>query len=194
MPNNSNSNNSNAEICGRYEIPPILTIQIDTREKVPVLFPSTIRVQHPEREGMFITLEVKTQRVKLGYGDYRLKKFPNCCVVERKASQLELFKNLLDTADSIRQAKSFRKLSACEFPYLLIEAKPVDLLRVTDRVRQPELITHKLAIAVAKYGLNVLWIPWGNSVNRRRQLGEVMLHLMLGCAIYKNIDVLPVLV
>ncbi|KKN66022.1 hypothetical protein LCGC14_0476140 [marine sediment metagenome] len=185
---------NNTEICSRYEIPEVLTVQVDTREKTPVLFPSTIRIQHPEQAGVFIVLQVNTQRVKLDYGDYRLKKFPICCVIERKASQLELFKNVMDHRDSIRQAKSFRKLSTCEYPYLLVEASPAELMKVSANVRQPDLVIHKLTVAMAKYGLHLLWIPWGRSAARRKTLGEVMLHIMLSCAIHKNLDVLPILV
>jgi len=186
--------NNNSEICRRYEIPAIITVQIDTREKLPILFPSTVRISHPERKGAYIVLSVCTERTKLDYGDYRLKQYPNCCVVERKASQQELSKNMTDYEDSIRQAKSFRKLCSCEYPYLLIEASPAEMLKVSDMVKQPDIVLHKLSVSAAKYGLRILWIPWGRTASRRKQLGEIILHLMLGCAVHKNLDILPVLV
>ena len=169
-------------------------MQVDTREKTPITFPANIRIQHPERAGMFVVLPVAVQKAKLDYGDYRLKEFPTCCVIERKASQLELFKNVVEHKDSIRQAKAFRRLSACEYPYLLVEERPTELFKVSAKIRQPDIIIGRLSIAIAKYGLNLLWIPWGNSPHRRKLIGEIILHVMLGCAIHKKMDILPVLV
>ncbi len=178
----------------RFIIPTTITIQVDTREQYPILFPETIAIPHPERLYREIKIKVKMEKKKLPYGDYRLKEYPYCCVVERKASQLELFKNLM-SKDAVRQAKSFRKLATCEYPYLLIEASPSELLRDGGRVLKPEQLVHRLSFALVKYGFHVLWIPWkSRNPETRRKLGTFILHIMMSCALREKLDVLPVLV
>ena len=184
------------DIHYRYNLPAEVTMQVDTREKFPVLFPSTVRISHPERKYRQLVVAVKMERVKLDYGDYRLKEYPNCCVVERKATQRELFKNILNSKDSVRQAKSFRKLSTCEHPYLLIEASASELLRESSDIHvDPEIFVHNLTLVIAKYGFSVLWIPWRRSnAAVRRKLGTLMVHLMLSYGIHRNLEILPELV
>jgi hypothetical protein len=179
----------------RYGIPTEVTMQIDTREQVPMLFPTIVKIVHPELTYLTIPIEVKTERIALDFGDYRLKEYPDLCVMERKATQLELYKNLNESNDRVRQAKSFRKLmSGCKFPYLLVEASPAELLRDDPRIKNPELVAHRLALAIAKYNFRALFIPWkSRSPDVRRKVGTLMVHLMLGCALQAKFDVPPVL-
>ncbi len=164
-------------------IPDLITVEIDTREQYPVLFPATIQVPHPTRAGAMVIVRVAVQKVKLDAGDYRLAEYPNCCVIERKASQLELFKNLEDHKDSIRQAKAFIKLLTCEYPYLLLEVSPTELGASGGLVQNTERLIAKLCFVVVRQGFGLLWIPWGKSTaKKRRELGRVMVHLMLACA------------
>ena len=79
------------DIHWRYKIPSEITIQVDTREQFPLLFPAIIQIGHPELTYKKIPIAVKTERVKLDCGDYRLKEYPTDCIVERKASQLEIY-------------------------------------------------------------------------------------------------------
>ena len=183
------------DIYFRYKIPNKVTVQIDTREQLPMLFPSSIKIGHPELTYRELPIAVEVEREKLDFGDYRLKEFPKCCVIERKASQLELFKNLNDSKDRIRQAKSFRKLaSGCKFPYLLVEASATALLSPNPHIKNKELVIHRLSLAIAKYGFQALFVPWRSRNPRaRRTVGTLMVHLMLGCFLSEKFDVPPVL-
>jgi len=179
----------------RYKIPNVVTPQIDTREQYPMLFPNMIRIGHPELTYKSIPIAVQTERTKLDFGDYRLKEFPNLCVFERKASQLEIYKNLQDSHDRIRQAKAFRRLStSCKYPYILVEASAGELFSTNSKVKNPELVVHRMALAIAKYNLRLLFIPWkSRNADTRRKVGTLMVHLMLGCALQSTFDCPPVL-
>lgn len=183
------------DIYYRYDIPSVITVQIDTREQIPLLFPAMVSIGHPELTYKNIPIAVQVERVKLDFGDYRLKEYPTICVVERKASQLEIYKNMNESLDRIRQAKAFRKLtSGCKYPYLLVEASPAELLSTNPHIKQPELVCHRLAIAIAKYKFQALFIPWKcRSPIVRRKVGTFLTHLMLGCVLETKFDVPPVL-
>ncbi len=186
-------------VCKRLvSVPPFITVQIDTRERYPLPFPAHIRVDNPDKYGATILLPVVEEKIKLETGDYRLKEFPDCMVVERKASQMELEKNLFDAKDMLRSAKAFRRLSAAAYPYLLLESSPSRILsnrrwkaghpRITG-APSPEALMHRLSLVVAKYGLNMLWVPGSRSVAVRRSLGTAILHLMVGYALRQITDV-----
>lgn len=179
----------------RYGIPTKVTVIIDTREKIPLLFPETIMVTHPELTYRELPVVVGVERAKLEFGDYLLKEYPDQGVVERKASQMELFKNLNDSKDRIRQAKSFRKLaSGCKYPYILVECSPARLLAKNLLIKQRELVVHRLSLAIAKYGLSAIFIPWqSRNPDTRRTLGTFIVHLMLSCVLQEKFDVPPVL-
>jgi ERCC4-type nuclease len=181
------------DIHYRYQIPTLITVEVDSRERLPIKFPATIKIIHPERPMERLLVKVQTAVATLPFGDYRLAEYPNCCVIERKAGQRELLKNLFNPTDAVRQAKSFRKLSQCEFPYVLVELSPEQILKYTEHVPDPEALMHKLSLVFAKYGFHVLWMPWRNrtSTYERRQLGVFLVHLMLSCALLKTLDVLP---
>lgn len=164
-------------------IPPkAITIQIDTREKYPLLFPKFIGVSSFRDITRRAVISVNTERIKLDIGDYRLKENPEC-VIERKASQLELYKNLCGPKDMTRQAKAFHKLSQVKYPYLLLEVTPRQLLATThtELVPYPEALLQRLATVVARYGLNVIWAPSTTSSTSRTTLGTMLVHTMLAC-------------
>ncbi len=183
------------DIHWRYKIPGEITIQVDTREQYPLLFPELIQIGHPELTYKMIPIAVKTERIKLDCGDYRLKKYPAECIVERKASQLEIYKNLNDSHDRIRQAKAFRKLVAsCEHPVLLVEASPQELFGSDPHIKNPEIVAHRLSLAIAKYGFHVIFLPWKSRCGAtRRKAGHLLLHIMMGYVLQKTFDVPPVL-
>lgn len=183
------------DVYYRYKIPNIVTVQIDTREQIPMVFPSMIQIGHPELTHLMLPISVVTERIALDFGDYRLKEYPDLCVIERKATQLEIYKNMNESHDRIRQAKAFRRLStSCKYPYLLVEASPAELLSYNNRTKQPELVCHRLALAIAKYDLRALFIPWKSRIpGIRRKVGTLMVHLMLGCALKEAFDFPPVL-
>jgi len=183
------------DVYYRYKIPNIITVQIDTREQIPLLFPDTLMIGHPELTHLSLPIAVKQEKTKLDFGDYRLKEYPDQCVIERKASQLEIYKNMNESLDRIRQAKAFRRLSTgCKYPYLLVEASAGELLSSNALVKQPELVCHRLGLAIAKYNLRLLFIPWkARNSDTRRKVGTLMLHLMVACALQETFDVPPVL-
>ncbi len=183
------------DIHWRYHIPAEITIQEDTREQFPLLFPEIIQIGHPELTYKKIPIAVKHERIKLDCGDYRLKEYPRDCIVERKASQLEIWKNLNESHDRIRQAKAFRKLVAsCEHPVLLVEASPQELFRDDPHIKNPELVAHRLSLAIAKYGFHVMFLPWkSRCAATRRKAGHLILHLMMGYVLERTFDVPPVL-
>jgi len=183
------------DVHWRYKIPAEITIQEDTREQYPLLFPAMIQIGHPELTYKMIPIAVKHERIKLDCGDYRFKEYPAECIVERKASQLEIWKNLNDSHDRIRQAKAFRKLVAsCAHPILLVEASPQELLSNDPHIKNPELVAHRLALAIAKYGFHTVFLPWKSRCSStRRKAGTFLLHLMMGYVLQKTFDVPPVL-
>ena len=177
----------------RYHIPTEITITIDTREHLPMLFPSVVHISHPELMYRAIPIQVEIEKKKLDFGDYAIKGYENICTFERKASQLEIYKNLNESHDRIRQARAFRKLvSSCKFPYILIEASPNELLKNDPRIKHPELICHRLGLALAKYGLHTLFIPWkSRTPSTRRKIGTLMIHIMLSCVLKDTYDAFP---
>lgn len=181
------------DIFWRYEIPSEITVCADTREQYPLLFPEIIQIGHPELTYRMIPIAVKVERVKLDCGDYVLKEYPRECIVERKASQLEIYKNLNDSHDRIRQAKAFRKLVAgCNHPLLLIEASPGELLGNDPHIKNPEIVAHRLSLVIAKYGFHVIFLPWKSRCsNTRRKAGHLLLHIMMGYVLQKTFDVPP---
>jgi hypothetical protein len=183
------------DVHWRYKIPAKITIQVDTREQYPLLFPAIMQIGHPELTHKMIPVAVETEKIKLHCGDYRLKEYPTECIVERKASQLEIFKNLNESLDRIRQAKAFRRLVAsCEHPVLLVEASPQELLGNDPHIKNPEIVAHRLGLAIAKYGFHVIFLPWkSRCANTRRKAGHLLLHLMMGYVLQKTFDVPPML-
>ncbi len=183
------------DIYWRYKIPSEITVCVDTREQYPLLFPEIIQIGHPELTHRMIPIAVKTERIKLDCGDYLLKEYPRECIVERKASQLEIYKNLNDSNDRIRQAKAFRKLVAsCSHPLLLVEASPGELFGNDPHIKNPEIVAHRLSLAIAKYGFHVIFLPWkSRNSDTRRKAGTLLLHLMMGYVLQKTFDVPPVL-
>ena len=183
------------DVYYRYGIPSAVTVLTDSREQFPILFPDTVKIAHPERSFLMLPIQVKTQKVKLDAGDYTLKGYEKYCIFERKASQLEIYNNLEDSLDRIRQAKAFRRLSgACRDPYLLIEASAGELLSNNPRIKNPEIVPHRLSLAIAKYGFNVIFLPWkSRNPATRRKVGTLMVHIMLGYALQEKFDVPPCL-
>jgi len=182
------------DIYWRYKIPSKITIQVDSREQYPLLFPEMVWICHPELNYKMLPIAVKTVKQKLNCGDYVLQEYPNECIVERKASQLEIYKNLNESHDRIRQAKAFRRLVAnCKHPILLVEASPSELLAEDKHIQHSELVVNRLSLAIAKYGFQVIFLPWrSRNNNTRRKAGTMLLHLMLGYVLHPNFDVPPV--
>jgi hypothetical protein len=161
-----------------------LTVQVDTREKCPLLFPATIELSDCSGRTKHVPLSIT--RRKIGAGDYTLEIEGRCCndlvVVERKGSIRELASNFLDPNDCARQLRSFRLLSDYTLqPALLLEVPLHDFFtqRPADARpnRVPQLL-HRLFVAAGHYGLQLLWVPKPGSIQSRRNLGSFIVHYM----------------
>lgn len=156
-----------------------LVIEIDTREKRPLPFPSFLRTPSE-------TFAIQTIRVRLPEGDYRLKAYPDVCIIERKGSVEELAKNLL-TWDNKRQGRAIAKLiAACSNPYLLIEA-PVSSISMPPPhperfAYDPIYLVHALTTMIARTRLSVLWVGRTQSQSTRSRIGELVASLLLAHA------------
>lgn len=167
------------------QLPEQLTVLIDTREKYPLLFPSSVRVEVPPTFSTRL-IPVITQTRTLKTGDYQIAELSDTAIVERKAGQNELIHNLADHKDSIRQAKAFKRLSqACRWPILLVEAhhhsfySPSSVPNLKAKLKHHELIVQRLFSAAVRFGLHPLFIPPPNSPARRRQLGCFILQYII---------------
>lgn len=97
-----------------------VTIQVDSNEQKPLPFPRTVTVTR--LDGRREVFNLKTERVRLACGDYRLKEAPRAGGVERKASLDELAQNLFAREDRIRFHNAWAKfVGAYEFPLLVVE-------------------------------------------------------------------------
>jgi len=169
-------------------IPSKITVQVDTREQYPLLFPKHVYLDDPSDMRKRKLVAVTVENIKLDTGDYRLKEYPECCVIERKGSPEELYKNLF-SADTKRQGASLQRLSAVQYPYLMIEGTPANYLTTNPRIMssQPESLMHRLSMVIPKYNLNVIWVTKPSTPTARRNLGTAVVHILLGCAVQQLI-------
>lgn len=185
-------------------IPNRITVLIDSREKVPFLFPRTLGWRK-DRTGTTHEIIVDTRVVPLMCGDYCLE-FPTGvirdreCSIERKYSARELYNNLF-TKDWSRASHSFEKLHKIrpEGPprgarYLIIEASLTDMATYERRHDLPSGILMDRVVQVAElYGLHLWVAPGYKTAERRIMLGEALLRIMLGHVFHQclNLDPYP---
>ena len=162
-------------------IPKKITVIVDTREIYPILFPGTVAVVDPDDPKRMKRVTVETRKEKMDAGDYCLAEWPHLVGIERKASLLELSKNLTDPGDKARQGKSLTKLiESCKYPYLLVEAPPSELLGSDPRVKDSNRVVSLLCKAAYRYRLQLIMMPWkSRSAETRRKMGTFLVHLML---------------
>jgi len=105
---------------GRGTCPAELIVEVDCREKKPILFPQFVRLG-----GRVVRVCTRSRMLKAG--DYRLAAAPKLVVVERKGCPLELLSCALVRKSKFR--KQLRKLrDSAEIPVLLLDMRPSDLL------------------------------------------------------------------
>jgi len=169
----------------------ILTVQVDNREKYPLVFPQTIRLEDPERPRQMNLWQVVTERITLHEGDYRLASHPSACIVERKASVLELNKNLMNPADLVRSSSAFARLTkACEHPVLLIEASPSEMF-TNNQIVDQDILAHRLMRLVDYYKLQLLWVGRTTSVTNRRHISHLVLCMLYAYAMGSEVTASP---
>lgn len=132
-----------------------------------------------------LTLDIHPET--LPAGDYTLRDWRDCCVVERKDSLVELHKNLL-TSDAARQYTSLEKLAdCCSHPVLLIETSPADALRQTmlpnGHTFEPARVIDRLFELTDRLGIQLVWGSRSCSSMGRSALVEIMVRMMLQAAL-----------
>lgn len=162
-------------------VPTQIEVHVDTAEKKPLPFPETI-LWHPSPGATPVRLQINPVPRKLYAGDYRLAIAPGACIIERKGSVRELAQNFF-TKDRRRQLKAFDKLIAsCDYPYLVIEGRPLDLWSglglLPENEESGKLLDHLLAVAARKR-LQIIWGGNTGLVRSRRLLGEVVVRILL---------------
>ena len=168
-------------------VPRIITVDVDSREKYPHLFPSTI-LWHPDRSPHSHLLEVRTHTCKLDAGDYRLADYPDAAGIERKGSAAELCSNLY-TADYTRFLAALTRFNtAFRVPYLLLDAAPADLwkpvkLGSSGPGVSPACIWDTLCRTLAATNIRLLWAGGCKHAGPRRILGEQITRLLLAHAL-----------
>jgi hypothetical protein len=177
-------------------------VVVDSREKVPILFPETIS-WHPDRTRTECLIAVKTRKDALFAGDYCLE-FPDgtrhdrTCTIERKGSPSEIYSNLF-TNDWRRAAKAFERLSRIKSlspyngaHYLLIEPSQANL-RTFEKEHdlQEGVLTDRILQVAARFGLNIWWAPHHTLPSARRRLGELMIRTMLAHIFHPRLPLDP---
>ena len=159
----------------------VYTILTDTRERKPLIFPHHLTVLDPAaRPGTERgrTVRLVSVKQKLETGDYGLKGHLDRTIIERKGSLREVAKNCL-THDRGRFVRELARLrDECRTPIVLLEGNPVDLLRPSKTVPQPELALDALHRLLIEYGVQLLLLP-RSTFNQRQALGTWAAHLLL---------------
>ena len=159
--------------------PKRLTVQVDSREKIPFLFPATTSWGEGKNARL---VPVHVEVCTLDAGDYRLAEYPTSCVIERKGTASELWTNLF-SKDSERQARAFARLSeAADHAYLFLHAPPHDLIVESTRVPDPAALVHRMAYCIGRFGLHLVILPTSHSAASTRLAGTLALNILVGHA------------
>lgn len=166
------------------KIPTSVTVLVDSREKFPLLFPQTVKYYQDRGHYHLIRVEVETRT--LHAGDYALAGYDDEVLFERKGSMQELLNNLF-TVDRRRCTAAFLKLvEGCEVPYLLLDFPLGDMFKPTPYVVDPPRVLDALLDLSRSFGLRLLWAGNCKTASRRRELGELVLRVMLSHALNRE--------
>jgi hypothetical protein len=165
------------------DVPSRITVQVDSREQYPLLFPSSF-VLYPPLVAKQQRVFVATETLALDAGDYRLKEYEEGGIVERKGSILELAKNFFDPKDRVRQAKAFAKLRKYRKPTLLVETSLAEWDRPARAASSlpslnPDQVLQSLVMVSSLQGLDLVWVPKLTNINARRKVGGLVAQLLL---------------
>lgn len=158
-----------------------VTVLVDTREKRPLKFPSTIK-WYQTRAAKGETLLIQAKPSTLSTGDYTLEGYEETCIVERKGSLTELANNLLGD-DWKRSTAAFDRLATTtEHPYLLVECSAAELRTQTKHVYEPARVVDALCALIERHNLRLILCGRCNTITQKRTVGEMILRLMLAHA------------
>jgi ERCC4-type nuclease len=163
-----------------------VTVLVDSREKYPLFFPAKLEWWR-DRGTQPHLIKVKTKVMKLDIGDYQLADHEDCCVFERKGSIRELHNNLL-TDDFPRFMTAIRRLATVQFPYLLLDIRPGEVLVPTKDVPQPARVFAALCGIFHHFNIRVFYSGRPTTAVARRSLGTQVLLTMLGHAYPQEIQ------
>jgi ERCC4-type nuclease len=156
----------------------LLVVQLDDREKRPILFPSLYAVKNK-------TYSVQTEKVRMKAGDYRLKGDRFLDVgIERKGAVTELYDCFLGR-DRGMATRQFEKMaSTYARSVLLLESDPYDVMRYdyshfTGGNRTTgDILLQQIARCSFEWGLHIVWTKRIDSNIRCLALGRLVLSLL----------------
>lgn len=171
--------------------PTTVTVLVDSRERYPLLFPKTVK-WHADRSASPVLIQVHMEVRQLHAGDYALAGYDDEVLFERKGSMSELLQNLF-TSDHRRCTTAFLKLvEGCEVPYLLLDFPLSDMFKRSPYVADPQRILDALLDVSRDFGLRLLWAGNCKQAGRRRELGELVLRVMLSHALNRDLGPIDV--
>jgi hypothetical protein len=78
--------------------------------------------------------------------------------------------------------------ASCTYPYLLLEASQLEMLRPSPHVQCPPLVLDAFFRELSLLGIPLLWLPAGSTSGARRRLGELIVRLMLSHVLFPAPD------
>jgi ERCC4-type nuclease len=164
------------------------TLVYDSREKLPLKFPNTMRVLDPHRpcppKSYLVVLKKSKQRLdehhaQLNKGDYFIEGYPDRVVIERKRGIDELAMNCLNPRRRSRIVDEMKYLAGrCEYPVWFVEGTPTTLLRGSRRVDNPGIAIDALTGLLYRYRIP-MWLINTNTPAQRLAAGEMAARLLL---------------
>jgi ERCC4-type nuclease len=165
------------------------TLVWDSREKLPLRFPNTLRVLDPHRpcppKSYVVILRHEKQRLdehhaQLSKGDYFLDGFADKVVIERKRGIDELAMNCIRTKRRrqriIDEMKYLR--DKCAYPVWFVEGSPTTLLGGTRRTKDAELAIDALTGLLYRHTIP-MWLVNTSTPATRLAAGEMAARLLL---------------
>jgi len=169
-------------------LPRQFCVEIDDREKKPLLFPEYIKLPTTSAGTAFVNVRITTKSTRMDAGDYRLQGY-DYAGIERKSGQTELITNLT-TNDYPRFYRALcRFATTYEQPVLLIESTPSLLLAkpyllpsssAKGGLIDPAFLVHRLSELTARLHLHLILAGQSRSESQRRTLGTFMVHTLIG--------------
>jgi ERCC4-type nuclease len=158
-------------------VPPSeIEIVRDLREKDKAIFPKTL--EWKDDRGNEKVLKIKVTDETLTTGDYVLRGYESVAMIERKGSIQEIRDNLY-TADRARFRRCIARLvEECKYPYFLIT---VPLNKLTDPHYGDQSYGEVLDATmrwVHRHRLRLLWLPFEETNDKRRKVGELILRVL----------------
>lgn len=161
------------------------TIVVDSREKIPLLFPTSLKLLSPAKLPQTLTpriVEITTVKERLETGDYLLQSDREGTIIERKGSLSECATNCL-TRDRRRFISALDRLAErAANPCVLVEGHPSTFLRTPlrlgDRKVEPGLALDAFQRVCLERSITPIFI--GSSTRPQRQaIGEYVARLLL---------------